>query len=338
VRPLTLRELNRTLLARQLLLERRRLPAVRAVGRLVAMQAQYAPSPYVALWSRLEGFRKEHLTRALVAGTVVKAGVMRGTLHLVTRELYPFVVAAHIEAQRGRVDGLGTDPWKLFAQWPDRPMSGAEAHELAGHLLRTDDRWRIAFTLRALPWVRLPPVGEWPHHKPSPDVPCREPLAPAAEGASRVVRDYLAAYGPAAREDVEQFTGFRLGQIDPALAGLRQFEDEQGRVLFDLPRRALAATDAPAPVRFLPAYDSIILAHRDRSRILPQEYTDTVLRRKNATTLATFTVDGFIAGAWKADRVRGCWKVTVEPFAPLPRRAREEVDVEAERLAAFYAS
>ena len=218
-RVLTLRELNRTLLARQMLLERRRVGVVRAVARLVAMQAQYAPSPYVSLWSRVGGFRKEQLTRALADGTVIKATVMRGTLHVVTRELFPFIVSAHIESQRGRLKRIGTDPDRLAQQWPDEPS--ADPAVLAGRLLGTDDRWTIAFTLRAMPWLRTAPVGDWPHNKPSPSVLWREPLAAPEEGARRVVRDYLAAYGPASREDVEQFTSFRRGQIDPALENTR---------------------------------------------------------------------------------------------------------------------
>src|SRR5206468_3791143 len=110
------------------------------------------------------------------------------------------------------------------------------------------------------------------------------------------------------------------------------------RTLYDLPRARLASAEAPAPVRFVPAYDSIILAHRDRSRIVPDAYYETVIRRKNATTLATFTVDGFIAGAWRMDRVRGRWKLALDAFAPLPRREREEVNAEGERLVAFYES
>lgn len=335
-RVLTLRELNRALLARQMLDGRRRVPVAKAVGRLVAMQAQYAPSPYVALWARLTGFRKEQLTRALRNGTVIKSGVMRGTLHVVTRELYPYIQAAHIEAQRGRATGLGTDPERLAERWPDEPPEDPRA--LAGRLLGTDDRWTIAFTLRAMPWVRTAPLGEWPHNKPSPSVLWREPLAPPEEGAARVVRGYLSAYGPASREDVEQFTGFRRRQIDPALDRTRIFEDEQGRVLHDAPRAPLPDARTEAPVRFLPAFDSVILAHRDRARILPAAYLDTVLRRKNATTLATFTVDGFIAGSWKIDKARGRWKLWTEPFEPLPRRVREEVEREGERLVAFYES
>lgn len=334
MRTLTAGELNRTLLQRQLLLERRRRSLTGAVDRLVALQAQYAPSPYVALWSRVAGFRKEQLTDALRSGSVLKAGVMRGTLHVVTRELYPFIEAAHIDSQRGRVEGRGMDPAGLAARWPDGPVDDADA--LAAELLGTDDRWTIAFTLRAMPWVRTAPVGVWPHTKPSPSVLWREPLASPEAGAARVVRGYLAAYGPAAREDVEQFTSFKVRQIEPALAGLPTFADEAGRTLFDVPRATITPAATPAPVRFLPPFDSILLAHRDRSRILPDAYREVVLRRRNATTLATFTVDGRVAGSWRAVRSRRRYRVDVEPFSPLPAKARGEVEAQRDALERFY--
>jgi hypothetical protein len=153
-----------------------------------------------------------------------------------------------------------------------------------------------------------------------------------------VVRRYLAAYGPATRDDIVQFTSFRLGQIDPALEGLRTFADEHGRTLYDLPRAKLAAAGSPAPVRFLPAFDSVILAHRDRSRIVPPEYLEAVFNTKNATTKQTFTVDGFVAGAWRIERKQGSRRLSLEPFAPLPGRVRREAETEGERLLAFYES
>ncbi len=324
---MTLRELNRTLLLRQSLLDRRRTPTVRAVERLVALQAQYAPSPYVALWSRVAGFRKEQLTRALVSGSVVKAGSLRSTLHVMTRALYPYLIAAYVESQRGRVDGLDVDLDALRAAIPEHALSSSDWFDLGRRALGTDDRWKVAFALRALPSVRTAPLGPWPHTKPSPSLLWREPLPDPQESATRVVRAYLAAYGPASREDIQQFTGFRLRQVDPALEGLRERDG-----LFDLPRAPRAAADVPAPVRFLPAFDSVILAHRDRSRIVPPEYTDAVFNKRNATTKNVFTVDGFVAGAWRIDRGR----IVVEPFAPLPARLRREVEAEGERLLAWY--
>jgi hypothetical protein len=278
----TTRELNRALLARQSLLERKRTGVPAAVARLVAMQAQWAPSPYVALWSRVEGFRKEQLTSALVRGAVVKAQCLRMTLHVVARERFGDVIAASMGARPGR-------------------MSGA---------------------------VRSEPIGPWPHTKPSPAVPWPERLPDPAAGAVRVVRDYLAAYGPATRQDIQQFTGFRMRQIDPGLDGLRQLDHD----LWDVPRGRIVDGRTAAPVRFLPAFDSIILAHRDRSRIVPPEYLEAVFNRKNATTKNTFTVDGFVAGAWQ---INGA-KLNLEPFAPLPRTWRTRVEAEGERLRAWY--
>jgi hypothetical protein len=200
-------------------------------------------------------------------------------------------------------------------------------------VLGTDDLWTVSFALRALPFVRTDPVGPWPHTKPAPAVLWRDPLPDAQESSTHIVRRYLAAYGPATREDVVQFTGFRLRQVDPALDGLRSFAGD-GVTLWDVPRAPLADAAVKPPVRFLPAFDSIILAHRDRSRIVPPEYLEIVFNRKNATTKNTFTVDGFVAGAWRIEK----GKLLVEPFAPLPARARREVDAEGSRLLAWYLS
>jgi hypothetical protein len=338
VRTLTLRELNRTLLRRQLLAERRRLTAVKAVERLVGLQAQYAPSPYVALWARLDGFRKEQLTQSLIRGSIVKAGAMRTTLHVMCAREFPAIVSAYIESQRGRTTGLGVDLEALRDAIPDAPLTTAESFELGYRVLRTDDRWTVAFAFRALPFVRTAPIGPWPHTKPSPWLLWRGELPEPRGAAVHVVRRYVAAYGPATRDDIVQFTSFRLGQIDPALEGLRTFADEHGRTLYDLPRAKLAAAGSPAPVRFLPAFDSVILAHRDRSRIVPPEYLEAVFNTKNATTKQTFTVDGFVAGAWRIERKQGSRRLSLEPFAPLPGRVRREAEAEGERLRAFYES
>ena len=324
---MTLRELNRTLLLRQMLLQRKRVSVSDAVAKLLAMQAQYAPSPYVALWSRVDGFRKEQLTEGFRDGSIIKAATLRTTLHVSTRDVYPALAAAYIETQRARAERIGVDA--LRAVIPEGPVSSADLNALGRRVLATDDRWHVSFAFRGLPFVRSAPVGPWPHTKPPPSILWREPLPPAEEAATRIVRSYLAAYGPATRDDVRQFTGLRLGQIDPALGDLHERDG-----LYDVPRAPRAAADARAPVRFLPAFDSIILAHRDRSRIVPPEYADVVFNKKNATTKNTFTVDGFVAGAWRIDKRR----IAVEPFAPLPARVRREVDDEAARLLAWYLS
>jgi hypothetical protein len=327
-----LRELNRTLLLRQLLLERKRISVPKAVATLVALQAQYAPSPYVALWTRLEGLTKAQVDRAFARGALVNAGTLRGTLHVMAGTEYPFIAAAYIDSQRGRVANLDVDVESLRAAVPDEPLSGAEIRELASRVLATDDEWTVSFALRWLPFVRVPPVGPWPHTKPPPSVLRRDPLPDPGEASAHVVHAYVAAYGPATREDIEQFTGFRIRQIAPALERLHALEGDDGQMYYDVRRAPLAGGRVPAPVRFLPAFDSVILAHRDRSRIVPPEYVDAVFNKKNATTKNTFTVDGFVAGAWRFEKR----KLVVEPFAPLPPRWRREVDAEGERLLAWY--
>jgi hypothetical protein len=312
-----------------MLLERKRVTVVGAVERLIALQAQYAPSPYVALWSRVEGFRKSALTDALVDGSIVKAGSFRTTLHVMSGAEFPYIVSSYIESQRARSAGLGVDLGALWNAVSDEPISNAELFELGYRVLQTDDRWTVAFAYRALPFVRSAPLGAWPHTKPSPFVPWRDELPDAQESATRVVRAYLAAYGPATRDDIQQFTGFRMRQIDPGLDGLRERDG-----YWDVARAPRAEGDVPAPVRFLPAFDSIILAHRDRSRIVPPEYVEVVFNKRNATTKNTFTVDGFVAGAWRIEKKR----LVVEPFAPLPLKWKREVDAEGERLLAWYLS
>lgn len=329
---MNLRELNRTLLLRQMLLERKRISIAAAVRRLVALQAQYAPSPYVALWSRVDSLTKEQVDRAFARGSIVNGSTFRTTLHVMASAEYPYIAAAKIDKERGRIANLGVDMGSFRAAFPSGPLSGAAIKEIAARALGTNDEWTVAFALRALPFVRSSPIGDWPHTKPPPAVLYRDPLPDAGEAALRVVRAYLAAYGPATRDDIEQYTGFRVRQIAPALEQSRAFEGEDGFTYYDVPRAPVADARVRAPVRFLPAFDSIILAHRDRARIVPPEYVDAVFNKKNATTKNTFTVDGFVAGAWRIEKQ----KLVVEPFAPLPVRARREVDAEGERLLAWY--
>ena len=146
-----------------------------------------------------------------------------------------------------------------------------------------------------------------------------------------LVRRYLAAFGPASRADVAQWTGFARSVVDRGLAQLelRRFRDEHGRELYDLPRAPLPGGDAPAPVRLLPRFDNLVLSHDDRRRVLADEHRTAVIQ--GGEVRATFLVDGFVAGLWSVedDRVR------IAPFAPLPRTARRDVEDEARRLEAF---
>jgi hypothetical protein len=336
---LSLRELNRATLARQLLLERKRVGTLQAIERLAGMQAQWPPAPYVGLWSRVAGFERESLERAILKGDVVKPTVMRGTLHLVTRRDYPMFWWAlrdmptwygetHLEHALKVLD----DVRKLA---PLTHKEGLEHLERAGHAEETERR-RIFHALRrrghllhapeSALWKGRPLGVFHPYPEPAP----MEVLAARTE----LVRRYLAAFGPSTRADIADWSGLRVTDFAPALEALeplRRFENEKGRELLDLPRAPLPAADTPAPVRFLPKWDNVLLAHADRRRVVSDEHRKLIVA-KNGDVSQTFLVDGVVAGTWAADK-KG--KVAATPFAPLPRTVRREVEDEAARLEAW---
>ncbi len=338
MRVLTLRELNRTLLLRQLLLRRERLGPARAIERVAALQAQWVPSPYVALWSRLEGFEREHLTRALRRGQVVKGALMRGTLHLVSARDYPL----YATALRKEVA-----PWSNGREKPAPELVTAvrahvrreprAARELVAFLEERRGPADEVGNLRDLAWLRhliplepLPNTAEWGFTRGVRFRAASFRRPPVAEALVHLVKRYLAAFGPATRADLASWSGQLLKTIDPALESirLRRFADEDGRELIDLPRAPLADGDERAPIRFLSRWEELLIAHADRRRVLPEEHAVKKLVLGGAPVVL---VDGFVAGTWKLDGTR----LVVEPFAPLPRTARREVDEEAARLAEF---
>ncbi len=343
-RVLTLAELNRTTLLRQLLLSRARVRARAAVERLAGLQAQWAPSPYLALWARLEGFERDELERALARNSVLKATLMRATLHLVSAADYPlFAAGVRDAATLARTRGVEPPP----------PATVAAAVELARQRGRVTRRELLSLLgyerppapaedprpQRQLQWLlvlarleQAPEAARWSPPRVTSFRRVELPLADPEAGRLHLVRRYLAAYGPASRADVASWSRVPLRDLDPALASLplRRFRDESGRQLLDLPRAPIAEARRSAPVRFLPRWDELLLAYDRRERVLPERFRRTVIA-SNGDVLDTFLVDGFVAGSWR--RVNG--RVVAEPFEPLPLAARRDVDDEARRLAAF---
>jgi uncharacterized protein YcaQ len=338
-RILTLRELNRATLARQLLLERKKIGVLPAIERLAGLQAQWPPSPYIGLWSRVDGFRRESLERAILKGDVVKPTVMRGTLHLVTARDYPMFWWAlrdmptwYDDTHLAHALEMLDDVRKLA---PLTHKEGLEHLERAGHS-EDIERRRIFHAVRRRAHLLHHPESALWKGRPSAvfhrydDPPELDVLAARTE----LVRRYLAAFGPSTRADIADWSGLRVADFAAALDALeplRRFRDENGRELVDLPRAPLPPSDTPAPVRFLPKWDNTLLAHADRRRVLPEELRKTVIA-KNGDVTQTFLVDGVVAGSWAADK-KG--KVTLTPFAPLPRAARRDVEDETARLEAW---
>jgi winged helix DNA-binding protein len=343
VRTLTRRELNRALLARQLLLERGRTPLPRALERVAGIQAQYAPSMYIGLWSRLEGLERQALTEALVERAVVQATLMRTTIHLVSREDYwPFALATR--AVR-RAHWLRTRPEPTSAA----AMAGA-ARTVRGRLsggreLKRAEIEALVGKSRALGsglWVdlvRAPPSGTWERRRADLFALAEDWIGPpavgVAEGSEHLVRRYLAGFGPASRKDVASFTGIALTALDTILARLelRRFASEDGDELLDVPGGPLPGRDTPAPPRFLPTWDATLLTHARRTGILSEEHRPKLFSSKTPHSFPSFLVDGAVAGTWRYER----GEIALSPFAPLDAADERALRDEAERLAAFHA-
>jgi Winged helix DNA-binding domain len=339
-RVLTLRELNRATLARQLLLERKRLSPTQVIERLVGMQAQWPPAPYLGIWTRTTSFRREALERELASAAVVKATVMRQTLHLVTRRDYALLRAALSETnfpdQTSEAKRLAPSVRALAAA---RPVTSAEAleylereHGLTGFNARR--AWRGARVRAHL--LHHHETALWDARPGGRFVALDEPgVHVPVEARAEMLRRYFAAFGPASRRDIVAWTMMHVPEIQRALdrlEPLRRFRDEHGRELFDVRRAPLPDPDTPAPVRFLPKWDNVLLAFADRTRVLPEQYRKRVIGT-NGDVAQTFLIDGFVAGTWRIDNGR----VVPEPFAALPRSVRREVEDEAGRLEAFFA-
>lgn len=343
VRTLTLRELNRATLARQLLLRRRRLTPAQAVERVAGLQAQWPPAPYVGLWSRLEAFERQALERALVRQRILKATVMRTTLHLVSARDYPIFGAA---LDHGRALALSEETIAFGARLAERARSlladgsltrsevFARLGEEAASQEVVASPWRHWFALRLQAGiVHAPESAFWNAYRGMRFVALDGVAFPETfQARVELVRRYLAAFGPASRADVRQWSGMRASDLDPALAALeplRRFRDEDGRELLDLPRAPLPPGDAPAPVRFLPRFDNLLLSHADRRRVVRDDHRRLVI--DGGMVEQTFLADGFVAGTWSVER----GSVRLEPFGPLSRAVRRALADEAARLEAF---
>jgi hypothetical protein len=339
-RVLTLRELNRATLARQLLLERKRLSPTAVIERLVGMQAQWPSAPYVGIWTRTTNFRRDALERELARSAVVKATVMRQTLHLLTRRDYALLRAALSETnfpdQTATAKRLAPS---VRARAAAGPVTTNEAlahlereHGLAGIDARR--AWRAARVRAHV--LHHHETALWHARPDGRFVAIEEPEAHVpVEARAEILRRYLAAFGPASRRDIVAWSMMHVPELQRALdqlEPLRRFRDEHGRELLDVPRAPLPDPNISAPVRFLPKWDNVLLAFADRTRVLPEQYRKTVIRM-NGDVAQTFLVDGFVAGIWRVENGR----VVLEPFAMLSRPVRRELEDEAGRLEAFVA-
>jgi hypothetical protein len=345
---LSLRALGRATLARQLLLERAAMPALDAVRHLVGLQAQVPLNPYTGLWSRLEGFRPEELSELLETRRVVRIVVMRGTLHLVTADdalvLRPLVqpildkeLANHPDYGPPTRD-VDFGPVLGFARAlvAERPHSGGELRAAMAERFPEHDAASLAFACRnLLAFVQVPPRGVWGRTAQVTSTTAEAWLGrPLVERPplDDVVLRYLAAFGPATVADVtawSRLAGLRA-VIERLRPTLRTFRDERGRELFDLPDAPRPDADTPAPPRFLPEYDNVLLSHADRSRIASDDDRRR-LGRTGGMGYGAVLDDGVLWGTWRLDAAA----LHIAYAEPRPKRALAAVAAEGRRLLRF---
>lgn len=346
-RTLTEKELNRALLARQLLLERSGASLTKVLERMGGLQAQYAPSMYIGLWSRMEGFQRAQLDRALERRRVAQGTLMRATIHLVSAgDYWPMAIGIRRSRREAWVDGrarlgysakqVSAAARKLGARLGDGTMSRKEIHELLGSDSVITNGVNVWLDL-----VRVPPSGTWERRRADLYAAAEHWLAPPpakldeAEGIEVLVRRYLGGFGPSAVEEIANWAGLPPKRLAPALERivLRRFEAEDGTELVDLPRAPLPDPETPAPIRFLPTWDASLLVHARRTGILPEEHRPKVFNARTPQSVSTFLVDGRVAGTWRHEK----GKVKTKPFGKLDAAAKRDLREEAERLAELHA-
>lgn len=347
---LTARRLNRATLDRQLLLRREPLDVAAAVRRVVALQAQEAASPYLALWNRMAAFRPADLDAAFAENVVVKATLMRITLHAVHTDDYPAfhnamlrsLRASRLGDRRFTTTGLSiADADALVAQlveFASRPRTKVEVEDLfEAHL--GDRRPGVWWALRTFaPLLHVPTGGPWSfgHRASFVAARTRLPAEHRDESVRRLVRRYLKGFGPASVPDVAQFTLLTRSVARDALRALagevETLAGPDGAELFDVPGASLPAEETPAPPRLMAMWDSVLLAYSDRGRVIPPDYRRLVIRQ-NGDVLPTLLVNGYVAGVWRP--VEGGIEVTA--FHRLSDEAWTGLAAEAGALTTFLA-
>jgi Winged helix DNA-binding domain len=335
--------LTAALAARQLLLERGRLAPADAIRRLTPLQGQDSPAPYIALAARLDGFVPQELEAAIESSAVVKATIMRVTLHLVAGDDYPAYhqLSRQTRMRKWRKDYAHLDEDQVKEElraFLSEPRTNNDIREyLLGRYqgIPTDHEWHaVTFARSLLPIVHLPPAGFWRDRRRPRFVFDSRELPDPDDAATLVLERYLRAFGPASKRDAAAWAG--VAQRDFAAAWQRlptvSYRDENGIELLDLPDQPLPPASTKLPVRFLARWDQVLLAYSDRDRIIPPELAPLRLTLSGDQTV---TVDGRVAASWKLERATRRVKVVIEPHTAIRKAALPQIRAEAKRTARF---
>lgn len=346
------RALNRATLARQMLLRREQKSALETLEFLLGMQAQVPRAPYVGLWSRLEGFQAAELAELMTSRQAVRAPLMRATIHMASaRDCLAFWPLMQPVLERNLFTGSpfgrnlkGMDISELLAAGraliEEQPRSTAELKALLGEQWPDRDGASLAYAINhLLPVVQVTPRGLWTESSQTKwtttDAWLGQPIDPEPSMEQMILR-YLAAFGPASIADIQSWSSLtRLRDVVERLRPrLRSFRNEQGKEFFDLPDAPRPDPETHVPVRFLPVYDNLFLAHADRSRFFASDTTVPPIPGNGRDT-GSILVDGFFRGVWNIKRERNTAVLQIEAFPGLPQEQTPEVLAEGERLLAF---
>lgn len=344
---LSTRALNRTLLDRQHLLERRSADPIAVMEDMGGIQMQYAPAGYIGLWSRVREFERPMLTTALEERRAIQGTILRATIHTVSAaDYWPMTAAVRrvrrewFEAvNRSELNGLDTDDVaaavrEVLMDGPLPMRTLTERIVARGHRPEAA-RWAGMW----VDLVRVPPSGTWERRRADlyglADMwlPLDRPITEQA-GIAHLVRRYLGGFGPAPLNDIANWMGLKVGHVRPVAdeMDLRTYRDADGRTLVDLPELAVVDPETPAPPRFLPVWDATLLVHARRTQILPEPLRPTIFNTRTPHSMNTFLLDGQVAGTWRftGDEIR------LEPLRPITRGDRAALEAEGQGLAALH--
>jgi hypothetical protein len=339
--------LNRTFLARQLLLERKPLSVPQALEHLVGLQAQSPSAPYFGLWSRLEDFDPSTLSMAIENRKAVRIALMRSTIHLVTgrdctrlRPVIQKAVEGSLSNYRKQIEGIDHDALLATATrlLEKEPLTAIQLEARLAKRWRKRDPHALAMAIRCwLPLVQVPPRALWGRGGPAAHTTAQswlgKPLANSDKPDATFLR-YLRAFGPASAKDFQTWSGLTGGTeiVDRLRGKLRIFRDEYGVELLDVPDSLFPDPDGPVAPRFLPEYDNALLSHSNRERIIASDYRNRIF------TKGAVLVDGFAIGRWwLAAQPKNVRDLKIEPFERVPKKDMEAVMEEGHRVLEFAA-
>ncbi|MWV42098.1 winged helix DNA-binding domain-containing protein [Paenibacillus sp. HJL G12] len=349
---MTNQELNRALLARQMLLERVRMPAIEAIEKLVGLQAQAPNPPYFGLWTRIKDFCHEELTGLIESRQAVRIALMRSTIHLVSakdclemRHAFQSVLERGLKGNYSkRLTGLDLEEIAEAgrALVESAPFTLSELGKRLHERWDTHDPEALSMVIRnRVPLVQVPPRGLWGRGGQATYTTAEAWLGETRLQIAKpkdIVLRYLGAFGPATVKDIQVWSGLtKLREVVEELRSqLETFMNEAGDELFDLPEAPRPSADTPCPPRFLGEFDNILLSHADRSRIMSESDRKRVFT-VNGIIRSVILVDGFVRGIWRIDKTKEKATLTIEPFISLTAKEMDSLREEGYKLLQFAA-